>query len=106
MENKGTGLNPNVAGTLSYVLGFVTGIFFFVIEKDKYIRFHALQSIIVFGFLFVSSTLLGFIPFIGILFSLLITPLSIVLWVLLMVKAYQGKKYKIFIAGDIAERNA
>ena len=106
MENKGTGLKPNVAGALSYLLGFVTGILFLVIEKDKYIRFHALQSIIVFGFLFVLSMSLGFIPFVGFLFSLLITPISLVLWILLMVKAYQGKKYKIFIAGDIAERNA
>ncbi|MDP3142898.1 MAG: hypothetical protein Q8N14_02985, partial [Candidatus Omnitrophota bacterium] len=49
-----TGIEPKVAGLLSYLLGFITGVIFLLIEKEnKFVRFHALQSIIVFGFLFV-----------------------------------------------------
>lgn len=91
-------LTPNTAGALCYLLGFITGIFFFVTSKDKYVRFHALQSTMVFGAGFV----LCLIPFIGILVGFLMT----VLWVLLMVKAYKGEKYKLPVIGDIAEKNA
>ena len=55
-----TGIQPNVAGLLSYVLGWLTGLIFFLIEKEnKFVRFHALQSMIVFGALFVLSLAIG-----------------------------------------------
>src|SRR5271163_3963187 len=57
----GTGLEENVAGTLSYVIGWVTGIIFFVIDKRPFVRFHAAQSIVVFGALFVVSYGLSFL---------------------------------------------
>ena len=61
-----TGMQPNVAGLLCYLVGFVTGIVFLIIEKEnKFVRFHAMQSIIVFGGLFVLQIILSFIPFIG-----------------------------------------
>lgn len=91
-------LTPNTAGALCYLLGFITGIFFFVTSKDRCVRFHALQSTMVFGIGFV----LSLIPFVGILVGLSM----LVLWVLLMVKAYKGEKYKLPILGDIAEKNA
>jgi len=52
MEKTSTGLQENIAGLLCYVLGWVTGIIFLFIEKEnKFVRFHAVQSIVVFGVL-------------------------------------------------------
>lgn len=107
MAKTSTGLNENVAGLLCYVLGWVSGLVFFLIEKEnKFVRFHALQSIIVFGALFVAGFILGYIPFIGWLISGLISVLALVLWIILMIKAYQGEKFKLPWAGDLAEKNA
>ena len=59
-KNSNTGLDSNIAALLSYVLGWVTGLIFFLIEqKDEYVRFHALQSIIVFGSISVFSIVIG-----------------------------------------------
>ena len=99
------GLEPNLAGLLCYVAWWVTGIIFFVLEKEnKEVRFHAMQSIIVFGAITVVSIILNFIPFIGWIIAWLLWVLSIVLWIILMVKAYKGEHYKIKWAGDIAEK--
>ena len=109
-ENKGktgTGLEPNVAGLLCYVLGWVSGLVFLLLEKeDKFVRFHAIQSLIVFGAIQVAYFILFWIPYIGWVISWLIGVLAFVLWIILMVKAYQGGKVKMPIAGDIAEKNA
>lgn len=104
-DKTSTGLNPNTAALLSYLFGWVTGIIFFILEKDnKYVRFHALQSIIVFGVLSVAGSILGWIPFFGWVAGALIGILSFILWLVLMIKAYQGEKYKIPWAGDFAEK--
>ena len=52
-KKSATGLDKNTAGALSYVLGPITGVIFLVLEKDSYVRFHAMQSIVVFVTLFV-----------------------------------------------------
>jgi len=105
MTKSSTGLDENVAGLLCYVLGWVTGLVFFLIEKDsKFVRFHAMQSIIVFGVLSVASIILRWIPLIGGIISGLIGLLSLVLWIILMIKAYQDEKFKLPWAGDIAEK--
>jgi uncharacterized membrane protein len=102
-----TGLDENVAGLLCYVLVWVSGLVFFLIEKkNKFVRFHAMQSIIVFGVLFVASIVLGWIPFIGFVIGWLISILAFVLWIILMVKAYQGEKFKLPWAGNLAEKYA
>ncbi len=105
-------LEPNVAGLLCYVLGWITGLVFILLEKEnKFIRFHAMQSIVTFGALTVALIvlyILEFIPVIGLLFlivGILVNILAFVLWIVLMVKAYQGEQYKLPWAGDIAERN-
>jgi uncharacterized membrane protein len=99
------GLEPNIAGLLCYVLGWVTGIVFFIMEKDnKLVRFHAMQSIITFGILFLASIILSFIPFVGWFFGVLLSILTFVLWVVLMLKAYQEVMFKLPIVGDIAEK--
>lgn len=107
MAKTSTGLDENVAGLLCYVLVWISGLIFILLEREnKFVRFHALQSIIVFGILMVASVLIGWIPFIGWMFGGLISILALVLWVVLMVKAYQGEMYKLPWAGDLAERNA
>ena len=96
-------LDENVAGLLCYILGWVSGLVFFLIEKkNKFVRFHALQSIIVFGILTIVSLVLGWIPVLG----WIIWVLTIVLWIVLMIKAYQGEKFKLPWAGNLAEKNA
>ena len=107
MEKTSTGLNENVAGLLCYVLGWISGIVFILIEQEnKFVRFHAIQSIVVFGALTIASFILSWIPFIGVFFGWLISVLGLILWIVLMVKAYQGSRYKLPWAGDFAERRS
>lgn len=102
-----TGMQPNVAALLSYLVGFITGIIFYVIEKEnKFVRFHAMQSIVTFGFLFVLGFILGVIPIIGWVLMPVLWIIEVILWIVLMVKAYQGEKFTLPIAGDIAEKNS
>jgi uncharacterized membrane protein len=107
-EKKGTGLDPNVAALLSYLLGWISGLIFYLIEeKDEYVRFHAVQSIIVFGAITVVSIVFGvlfLVPFIGPIIGGFLWIASVALWIILMVKAYQGERFKLPVAGDLAER--
>jgi len=101
-----TGLEENVAGLLCYVLGWITGLVFFMLEKEnQFVRFHAMQSIVVFGVLSVASIVLSFIPFVGWVISWIIGILGFILWIALMIKAYQGQRYKLPWAGNFAERH-
>ncbi len=101
------GLTSNVAGLLCYVLGFITGILFLVLEpfnKDPFVRFHAFQSIFFNIAWIVLSVASGIIPFVGWLLSIFIWLGGLALWVVLMVQAYQNKKWKLPVIGDIAEK--
>ncbi|MCX5706959.1 MAG: DUF4870 domain-containing protein [Candidatus Omnitrophica bacterium] len=101
------GMQANVAAVLCYFLFFITGIIFYVLEKEnKFVRFHAMQSIVVFGFLWVLGAVLAFIPVIGWAVMPLVSVVTLILWVLLMIKAYQGEYFKLPVAGDIAEKNS
>ncbi len=105
MGKSSTGLDENVAGLLCYVLGWVSGLVFVLLEQEsKFVRFHAMQSIYVFGALTVASIIVGWIPVVGPALSGLIGLLAFVLWIVLMIKAYQGTQFKIKWAGDYAER--
>ncbi len=98
------GLPPHIAGWLCYLGVWISGIiFFFVEQKNQWIRFHAAQSIVVFGTLAVASAILGWIPFIGPAFSIIFGITAFILWIFLQVKAYNGQRYKLAWAGDIAE---
>jgi uncharacterized membrane protein len=113
-----SGLAPNVAGALAYVLGIVTGVIFLVIEKEnRFVRFHAAQSIavtlvilVVSIGLSILSTVLAFIPILGwlaiLLLSLALSVGTFVLWVLLMWRAYQGREWQVPFAADIARKIA
>ena len=105
MTKTSMGLDENIAGLLCYVVGWITGIIFLVLEKEnQFVRFHALQSILTFLPLSVIALLLGWIPFVGWVLAGLVWILTFILWIVLMFKAYRGEKYKLPIAGDIAEK--
>ena len=107
-ERTAIGLDANVAAALCYVLGWITGAAFLLTEgRNRFVRFHAWQSTVVFGALSVAWFLCWSIPFVGWLISLMvIPPVSAVLWLLLMFKAYQGERFKLPLAGEIAEQRA
>lgn len=107
-----SGLQENVAGLLCYVLGWLTGLIFLLIDKRPFVRFHAAQSIVVFGALFVIRMIIsfgvlgsGFYAFLSLwsLISMLVSLLTLVLWIVLMVQAYQGKLFEVPIAAGIAK---
>ncbi|NGP44657.1 hypothetical protein G4V62_06710 [Bacillaceae bacterium SIJ1] len=99
LPKSSTGLDPKVAGLLCYLGVFITGIIFFIIEKEsRYVKFHAMQSIVVFGAL----TVLSFIPLVG----FIVYFVQLVAWIALMVLAYQGNWTKVPFAGDIAEKQS
>jgi len=99
-EQSSTGLEENVAGFLCYLLGFVTGIVFLVVEKkSSFVKFHAKQSTITFLGLFVIILVIGWIPVLG----TLVWIFTLILWLILMIKALQGKRYSLPIVGKMAE---
>lgn len=111
-----TGLPSNVAGALAYLLGPITGIAFFVLEKqDRFVRFHAAQSIVVSVAMIIASValtvfsaILGIIPIIGFLIGLLLSLgfglASFGLWLLLMFRAFQGAEWEVPMAGEYARK--
>ena len=104
MSESSMGLDSKVGGLLCYLLGWVTGIIFLVLEKkDPDVRFHAYQSTATFGGIFVVSIAAGLVPVIGGLVQMLLGPVGVILWIVLMVKAFQGERFKLPVVGDWAE---
>jgi uncharacterized membrane protein len=100
-----TGLSPNTAALLCYVGIWISGIIFFVLEqKNRFVRFHAAQSIVVFGTLTVAGVILGLIPVVGDAFSTIIGIIGFIVWIIMIVKASSGEWYKLPWAGDVAEK--
>jgi uncharacterized membrane protein len=98
-------LEPNVAGLLCYVGGWISGVIFLLLEqKNKFVRFHAIQSIIVFGALHLAGIIFGSIPVVGWFFGSIIGVICFILWIVLMVKAYNNQRYKVPWAGDWAAK--
>jgi uncharacterized membrane protein len=103
------GLDADVVAAISYVLWFVSGIAVYVLEDDRTIRFHAAQSIVVFGGLWVLNVFFGVFAIVGIgsvgaALSSLLSLLGIGLWVFLVATAYRGETRRIAVAADIADR--
>lgn len=110
----GSGLDENVAGALSYLLGVLTGILFLLIDKDRpFVRFHAMQSIVLSVAWFalwvvitVVGAVLGAVPILGwILNGLLVAALSLgglILWLYVMYRAFQGEEWEIPVIGEQA----
>ena len=116
MAKTSLGLEENLEGALCYVLVWITGIIFYILEKDnKFVKFHAKQSIFTFLPLWILSIIFG--GFFGLSFwyrhglwyiftgiSWIIWILILILWIILILKAYQGEMFKLPIVGDIAEK--
>lgn len=116
-----TGMSNNVAGLLCYVVGWITGLIFLLIEpykNDKFVRFHAFQSIFfnisligVYIAVFILSIILGFIT--KGLSILIMGPVMLLVWlgilatwIFLMIKAYNNQTFKLPIIGDLAAKQA
>jgi uncharacterized membrane protein len=120
------GLSENAAACLSYVLGWLTGIIFFLIDKRPYVRFHAAQSIVTFGGLHVIRIVLAMIFGVGFFFGghrhwsagawgsfgvglalmAAFGLLTFVLWIVCMIKAGSGSRFVLPISGPIAQNLA
>jgi len=113
-----SGLSENAAAVLSYLVGWITGLIFFLIDKRPYVRYHAAQSIVVFGGLHIILIVLGMAFGMGFFFHgfgglggfgfgflvyELVNLLALILWIFCMVKAGQGSRFRIPIAADLAE---
>lgn len=114
--SRGSGLEENVAGALSYLMGPVTGIIFLILDKERpFVRFHAVQCIVVtvawlvisLG-LMVLGMILGMIPVVGFIITTLayfaLSILGFVLWLALMYKAFQGEEWEVPVLGEYARR--
>jgi uncharacterized membrane protein len=105
VEPTASGFDPNVAAALAYSLGWLTGILFFMTEpRNRFVRFHAMQSMLVFGPASLALLLCLSIPLLGWVLSIFIVYGSAILWLILMFKAYQGERFKLTIVGDMAEQ--
>ena len=119
-----TGLDENVASLLSYIFGWISGLVFFLIEKDsRLVRFHAMQSLLFNILIFVVAFVLWVVLFVFFLIlsqvsGALTTLLSLVsvliwavfsivalgAWILCLVKAFQGQYFKLPVIGNFAEK--
>lgn len=107
-----TGLAPNVAAALSYLFGIITGVVFFVLEKDnRFVRFHAMQSIVVsaaFIILGIVLSIFSMIPLLGwilgALASMVVGIVALILWLVLMFKAFQGEEWEVPVLGKYARQ--
>lgn len=108
-------MEPKTAAGLSYLLGWITGIIFFVLEKqNRFVRFHAMQSILFFGGLSVLSIVLQvvtglnipFISFLTLCVNGLLGIVGLVGWIVLLINGFQGKYFKLPVIGDYAEKYA
>ena len=104
--------NRNLVAALSYLLGFVTGIVILLVEKDdKFVRFHAWQSTVATGGLFVASIVVSLISSSVKILSIISNFINILFWLLIVVvifisfvRAYKGQIFKWPIAGDFSEK--
>jgi uncharacterized membrane protein len=116
MQSAQSGMSENVAAFLCYLVGWISGIIFFLIDKRPFVRFHAAQSIVVFGGLHIINIAIGIAFGAGFMitggfgaFGLgsalysLVSLVAFILWILLMVKAYQHEKFEVPIASGIAK---
>jgi len=109
-----TGLADNLAGLLAYL--FIPAIVFLVLEpynRNRFIRFHSFQAILLAGVFLAVGIALGIfiqIPFLGWIMGFLLAPIvglaQFVLWIILLLKAFQGQMFKLPVIGDIAEKHA
>ncbi len=107
MNKSSTGLSENIASFIAYLGAFVTGIIFLIVEKEnKVVRFHALQSTVLFGALgiitWLTGGVFGWIPLIGGMADWILRTISFIAWVYLCYTAFAGKLIKVPFIGEAA----
>jgi uncharacterized membrane protein len=103
-DRTALGMRARTAGWLCYLFGWVTGLIFLLLERDsRFVRFHAMQSILFFGTLSILEEVFSHLPFFGPLGGALGLVMFIG-WIVLMVKANRGQYYKLPLFGDLADR--
>jgi uncharacterized membrane protein len=103
--NTSLGLDENLEAALAYLGIWITGLVFLIVEKkSKFVRFHALQSIVAFGGLMVLSWALGIVPILGWILGYLLMIASFILWIFCMYQAYKGKMFEIPIIGPFVKK--
>ena len=103
-EKISGGMRASRAGWLSYLGGWVTGLIFLLLKREnRFVRFHAMQSLIFFGAMSMVTAVFSYIPFLGFIGDGL-GFVSFICWIVLIVKAARGRYYKLPIIGDYAEK--
>lgn len=103
-EKTSSGFDENVAGALCYSLGWISGLVFYLVEpRNTFVRFHALQAVMFFGVACVAFVICLTIPFLGWILSIVVFYASLAVWLLMMLKAYQGQRFRLPIVGRMAE---
>ena len=113
-EYPTAGLEENIAGLLCYLVGWITGLIFLLIDKRPFVRFHGAQSIAfniaIFPIsiaLWIVWLIISHIPIVG-LIGLIIFPIFwlavFVAWIFVMYKAFSHEKFKLPIIGDMVEK--
>jgi uncharacterized membrane protein len=126
IEKSSTGLDANLAALLSYVFGWVSGLVFFLIEKEsRLVRFHAMQSILLNIVIAVVSILLWIVSFVFIFIGMQLPDIMgslmwlvatlvwlvfcvglLIAWVMCLIRAYQNQYFKLPLIGNMAEKFA
>lgn len=113
------GMQANVAAGLSYLFGWIGGLIFFLGEKqNRFVRFHAMQSLLLSGSLTVLYIVLWVLDIVSLAAYASFLPLlfgglfwlaglaGFVLWIVLLINAFQGRYFKLPVIGDYAEKFA
>jgi len=107
-ETPQSGLSDNAAGALAYVT-FIPAIIFLIVEpynKNSYIKFHSWQSIFLAIASFAVNIVLTIIPIIGWILIPFVGLAFLVIWIIVLIKAWKGERYKLPFIGDLAEKQA
>jgi uncharacterized membrane protein len=103
-ETTSLGMRARTAGLLCYLFGWISGLIFFLLEREnRFVRFHAMQSLLFFGILSALEWVCSYLPLFGPIGGVLGLVMFIG-WIVMMVKAHRGQYYKLPLFGDLAER--
>jgi len=101
-DKSSTGMEPNVAAGVSLICGWITGLIFFLIEKDsKFVKFYAIQAIGL-SLIMVVAGVFNIIPVLGQIVFLVLALAVFVMWIICLINAFGGKIFKIPLIGDFA----
>ncbi len=96
---------PKLAALIAYLFSFLSSVILYFLSKDQFIRFHSLQSILMFLLFAIAYFLLKLIPFFYWVGPYLVL-VFIILSIMMMSKAYHGKSYRLPLIGKIAIKNS